>query len=122
MGSEHKTFADFERPAVADDVGPVMHPLKKKMNFDLLISPDSDVWLVMDQPLSEIMKWLEYDPDLDTLCLVSASGRIQDLGMKIPAPMKKYLRAATEVALVYQGDHCVNDMSVIPLVSRDMMN
>ncbi len=122
MGAEPKTFADFEKPAVADDVSPVMQPLKKKMNFDLLISPDSDVWLVMDQPLSEIMKWLEYDPDLDTLCLVSASGRIQDLGMKIPAPMKKYLRAATEITLVYQGDHCVNDMSVIPLVSRDMMN
>ena len=111
-------FPDFA-PQKSDPDSPVYPSLMSQMKVDLAISPDSDVWLVHDKKLPEVLKWVEYDLDLETLVLVSLSGKIQDFGMRVPPTVKKYLRRAKTVCVVFQGEEFVNDMSIVPLVVRD---
>ncbi|QQG36457.1 MAG: hypothetical protein HYS17_01300 [Micavibrio aeruginosavorus] len=91
------------------------------MKVDLAISPESDVWMAHDQPLPEVLKWIEYDLDLETLTLVSVSGKIQDFGMKVPSPMKKYLRKAKHIYAIHQAEDHIKDMSRVPLVVREAL-
>ncbi len=117
---ENFGFSDFVKPAVSrDEDFPVYPPLMTQMKVDLAVSPESDVWMIYEKPLPEIMKWVEYDIELQTLTLVSLSGKVQDFGMKVPAPMKKYMARATQIYAVHQGQNEINDMSVVPLVVRD---
>lgn len=114
-------FPDFKDKKVNPDF-PVYPSLMSQMKVDLAISPESDVWMIYEQPLPEIMKWIEYDVDLETLTLVSLSGKVQDFGMKVPPAMKKYMRRAKQIYAVHQGEENVKDMSVVPLVVRESLN
>lgn len=113
-------FSNFDRKT--DTENPVYPPLMSQMKTELLISPESDVWLLYDRPLPEIMKWVEYDVDLETLTLVSISGKIQDFGMRVPPAMKKYLSRAQHIYAVHQGENHIKDMSLVPLVVRAPLN
>ena len=116
-------FSDFVSTAAAvDPDSPVYPSLMSQMKVDLAISPESDVWLVYEKPLPEIMKWVEYDIDLETLTLVSMSGKIQDFGMKVPTALKKYMARATQIYAIHQGETEIKDMSVVPLLVRDSLN
>ena len=116
-------FSDFSRGATtANPDFPLYPSLMSQMKVDLAVSPKSDVWMVHEHPLPEIMKWVEYDIELATLTLVSISGKIQDFGMKVPPAMKKYLSRATQIYAIHQGETEIKDMSVVPLVVRDPLN
>ncbi len=86
-------FSDFAHQG-ADTASPVYPSLMSQMKAELVVNPESDVWLIYDRPLPEVMKWIEYDLDLETLTLVSISGKIQDFGMRVPPAMKKFLRSS----------------------------
>lgn len=116
-------FDGFEKSKLEINAdSPVYPSLMSMMKVDLVISPESDVWMAHDQPLPEVLKWIEYDLDLQTLTLVCVSGKIQDFGMKVPAPMKKYLRKAAHVYAIHQAEDHIKDMSRVPLVVRDAMH
>lgn len=115
---ENFAFSGFASPKI-DTESPVYPSLMAMMKVDIAISPESDVWIIHSQPLPEALKWIEYDLDLESLTLVSLSGKIQDSGMKVPATIKKFLRQAKEVCVVHQGDEFVKDMCFVPLVVRD---
>ncbi len=114
-------FSDFTHPA-GDAANPVYPSLMSQMKAELVVNPESDVWLIYDRPLPEVMKWIEYDVDLETLTLVSISGKIQDFGMRVPPAMKKYLRRAKQIYVVHQGEDRIKDMSLVPLLVRDSIN
>lgn len=121
-----KDLENFDFPGFAhqkmDAESPVYPSLMAMMKVDIAISPESDVWIIHNQPLPEPLKWIEYDLDLESLTLVSLSGKIQDSGMKVPASIKKFLRRAKEVSVVYQGDEYVKDMCIVPLLVREGWN
>lgn len=114
-------FDEFGQVKVDAD-SPVYPSLMSMMKVDLVISPESDVWMAHDKPLPEVLKWIEYDLDLENLILVSVSGKIQDFGMKVPPAMKKYLRKATHIFAIYQAEDHIKDMSRVPLVVRDALH
>jgi hypothetical protein len=114
-------FSDFAHQG-ADTASPVYPSLMSQMKAELVVNPESDVWLIYDRPLPEVMKWIEYDLDLETLTLVSISGKIQDFGMRVPPAMKKFLRRAKLIYAVHQGEDHIKDMSLVPLLVRDSIN
>lgn len=113
---------DFSFPAFSsrtvDPESPVYPSLMSMMKADLVINPDSDVWLIHDRPLPELMKWIEYDIELETLILVAVSGKIQGFGQKVAPAMKKYLRKAKQVYLIRSEAGVIHDMGVLPLIVR----
>lgn len=114
-------FDEFGQVKI-DDESPVYPSLMSMMKVDLVISPESDVWMAHDQPLPEVLKWIEYDLDLESLTLVALSGKIQDFGMKVPPAMKKYLRKATHIYAIHQAEDHIKDMSRVPLLVRDALH
>lgn len=118
---EDFNFPDFQSSKPAAD-SPVYPPLMTQMKVDLVLNPDSDVWMIYERPLPEVMKWIEYDIEMESLILVSLSGKIQSFGMKVPAAMKKYLCRAKRVYAVRQDEGGIQDMSIVPLVVRAALN
>lgn len=118
---EDFSFPDFNNRKPDTD-SPVYPSLMSQMKVDLVLNPQSDVWLIYERPLPEVMKWIEYDIEMESLILVSLSGKIQSFGMKVPPAMKKYLRLAKQVYAVRQDDNGIQDMSIVPLVVRAGLN
>ncbi len=114
---EDFSFPDFQSRKPDTD-SPVYPSLMSQMKVDLVLNPESDVWMIYERPLPEVMKWIEYDIEMESLILVSLSGKIQGFGMKVPPAMKKYLRKAKQVYAVRQDDNGIQDMSIVPLVVR----
>jgi hypothetical protein len=111
-------FTDFKR-AIPDPDSPVYPSLMSMMKADLVLNPESDIWLIHDQPLPEVVKWIEYDIELETLILVSVSGKIQGFGQKIPPAMKKYMGKGRMIHLIYFDMDLIQDMSIVPLIVRE---
>lgn len=106
-----------EEPVTSD--GPVLQPLARQMNVDLVLNPDSKVWLLHDQRFTDIVLWAEYDVDSATLTLVLRDGKIQELGMKIHPPMRKYLREARQLYTMRLENQKIVDTYILPLLVRE---
>jgi len=111
------TFQNAEGLGLSD--APVLTPLAQKMAVDLVINPDSKVWLLHDQRFQDIVMWAEYDVDSASLILVMRDGKMQDLGMKIHAPMRKYLRAARQLYTMRVDNGKIADTYILPLLVRE---
>lgn len=115
-------FDPFNVPAFAGgSVGdsPVLAPLAQVMKVDLVINPESKVWLLHDQRFQDYVMWAEYDVDAASLTLVLRDGRMQELGMKIHAPLRKYLRAARQLYTVRVENAKIADSYILPLLVRE---
>lgn len=110
--------ASFVEDGGADDI-PVFKPLAATMNVDLVMNPDSKVWILHDKPFPDILMWVEYDIDVASLTLVYRNGKIQELGMKIHAPMRKYLRSARQLFTMRLEGEQIVDTYVRPLLVRE---
>ncbi|GEM_PF-1072029 len=108
----------FVDDVVADEI-PVFRPLAATMNVDLVMNPDSKVWILHDKPFPDILMWVEYDIDAATLTLVYRNGKIQDLGIKIHAPMRKYLRSARQLFTMRLEGEQIVDTYIRPLLVRE---
>jgi hypothetical protein len=108
----------FSDGAATEEI-PVFRPLASMMKVDLVMNPDSKVWILHDKPFPDILMWAEYDIDSASLTLVYRNGKIQELGLKIHAPMRKYLRSARQLfTMRLEGDQIV-DTYVRPLLVRE---
>jgi hypothetical protein len=108
----------FSEGAAAEEI-PVFRPLTTMMKVDLVMNPDSKVWILHDKPFPDILMWAEYDIDSASLTLVYRNGKTQELGLKIHAPMRKYLRSARQLfTMRLEGDQIV-DTYVRPLLVRE---
>lgn len=112
------TFAEdgFGQPVIHLPIHP---SLASWMKVDLVINPDSKVWLLHDKRFPDIVMWAEYDVDSASLTLVMRDGKTQDLGMKIHPPMRKYLRAARQLFTVLLKDEKIADTYILPLLVRE---
>jgi hypothetical protein len=110
--------SSFVADATADEI-PVFRPLAATMNVDLVMNPDSKVWILHDKPFPDVLMWVEYDIDAATLTLVYRNGKIQELGMKIHAPMRKYLRSARQLFTMRLEGEQIADTYVRPLLVRE---
>jgi len=72
-----------------------------------------------DQPLPDILKWVEFDADLETVTLVTEGGKLQDLGIKIPSDMSYYIENAMELTTMLVKDGKVADFAIVPMLTRN---
>lgn len=101
---------------------PIHRPMTARVNVDLLVNKDSEVWLLHDAPFPGIVQWAEYDVDMDSLCFVTEDGKTQDLGLRIQPAMRKYLRQGQKIDAVLIKDKKIHDFTRIPLLVRETMN
>lgn len=110
--------SSFVEDSAVDEI-PVFRPLAATMNVDLVMNPDSKVWILHDKPFPDILMWVEYDIDAATLTLVYRNGKVQELGIKIHAPMRKYLRSARQLFTMRLEGEQIADTYVRPLLVRE---
>lgn len=110
--------SSFVEDSTVDEI-PVFRPLAATMNVDLVMNPDSKVWILHDKPFPDILMWVEYDIDAATLTLVYRNGKVQELGIKIHAPMRKYLRSARQLFTMRLEGEQIADTYVRPLLVRE---
>lgn len=108
-----------EKTGAASGSSPVLTPLAKQMKVDLVVSPESRIWLLHDRYFDELIAWAEYDIDMATLCLVTHDGRMQPLGMKIHQPLRKYMQNGRQLYTMLVKDKKIVDSYILPLLVRD---
>ena len=96
----------------------VLPSLRTTMEVSLVLSPESDVWLLHGKPLPGILKWVEYDADLRNLILVMIDGRVQGTGFPVPDDMRAYMMKAEEIYVIQVDTEGIKDMYIVPLASR----
>lgn len=109
-----------QMPGLAES--PVLPSLCSTMNVDLVVNPNSSVWLIHDRPFPLGLIWAEYDADTASLYLVARDGKIIDLGMKIFPDTRKYLRHARQLFTMRMKDGDVDDSYILPLLVRETRN
>lgn len=97
---------------------PFLKPLDQTMNVDFLFNSKGDVWIFHDRPLPDILKWVEYDADMESVTLITASGRMQDIGGKIPADLGRKMAGASEITVTYMNKGQVEDFAIVPMLVR----
>jgi hypothetical protein len=118
-GEDIDVFARQAPPPV--DV-PLHEPMTKRMNIDLIVNKNSQVWLAHDMPFPGILQWAEYDVDMATVTFVTTDGRMQDTGLKVQPVMRRYLRQATVIDAVLVQEGKIHDFFRVPLIVRESMD
>jgi len=94
-------------------------PLASQMKVDFLFNEDGHVWLLHEKPLADTLKWVEYDGDMESVTLVMADDKIQDLGLRLPRAMGMKINAK-EITAMQMEDGKVADFCVVPILLRNL--
>ncbi len=103
------------REPVRDDAFP---PMATQMKVDMLFNKGGGVWIFHDRPLPDILKWIECDAEAGTVTMVMASGKVQELGMKLQGSQGAYLSAACEARVMLAANGQVTDLAIVPVITR----
>jgi len=109
-------FMNQERPDIPIDEYPVLMPLSREMHVDLVIGRNGKVSLVHNRPLTYVLKWIEFDPDLRALTLISDKGKLQGAGLKIPKEFIPQLLKTRDMAVMRAVGDQVEDMYIVPVI------
>ncbi len=90
------------------------------MKVDFLFNRTGGAWLLHDKPLPDTLKWIEYDSEKEMVVLVTRSGRLEGLGLRIPIEKKIYLERAMEVTALLMHDGFVTDFTIVPMVTTNV--
>ena len=109
----------FEKPPEATDAYPVWPAATTKMQIDVTVNEESQVWILHDQPFPDLLEWVEFEVKTGIMTFVTKEGKLQDLGLTIHAPMKEYVAHARQAFLVMMRHNEVRDMGLVPLIVRN---
>jgi hypothetical protein len=99
---------------------PVLPGLRKLMDVDLAVNADGRVYIFYDGVIAEDTEYVLYSIDDSSLHLVSLNGRIQDIGMTVHKPMRKYMRGADNIYVIEVKEGSVGNIINIPMVIHDI--
>lgn len=102
-----------------DDM-PVLPGLRKFMDVDLAVNADGRVYIFYDGKIAEDTEYVLYSIDDASLHLVSTKGRIQDIGMTVHKPMRKYMRGADNIYIIEMKDGAVGTIINIPMIIHEI--
>jgi hypothetical protein len=111
-------FTMNELPSVEEM--PVLPGMRKLMDVDLAVNADGRVYLFYDGKISEDTEYVLYSIDDSSLHLVSKNGRIQDIGMTVHKPMRKYMRGADNIYIFEMKDGAVANITNIPMIIHEI--
>ena len=97
----------------------VLSSLASTMSVDLIVNERGNLWVLHDKQLPAIINWVEFDAEMDSLTLVSQTGQLIDLGMKIPKMFQRIILQTKYIYIVYMADKAVKDIYILPVLVRD---
>jgi hypothetical protein len=96
-------------------------PLATQMKVDFLVNDRGRIAVLHDRRLAAVPQWVEYDEDAGQLLIVYDDGRIQELGMIIPAAAREPILSAGEAAIVQIEPNVRHPMLTVPVIVRQAM-
>ena len=99
---------------------PVLPGMRKLMDVDLAVNADGRVYIFYDGKISEDTEYVLYSIDDSSLHLVSGNGRIQDIGMTVHKPMRKYMRGADNIYIIEMKDGVIGSIINIPMIIHEI--
>lgn len=111
-----------DAPYIKPVTGLVLQPLAQFCHCELVVSEAGAAMVLYTKTLPEGIHWAEYDVDLSLLTFVTWSGSIMELGMKVHAPFRKYLKQSEEIMMVQLSEDKKDLVVAYPadLVTRDV--
>lgn len=97
---------------------PVLPSMAKTMDLEFVVNENGDVLVLHDKVLPDMISWVEYDMDFDSLTFVTINGKIFGLGYKVHEPFRPYLSKGTEINIVWMDKGAIADIAQVPLVVR----
>ena len=74
--------------------------LTQEMRSCIITNSQGDIVIMHEKGTQSDVQWVEYDVSVNTLSIIHAEGRLQDLGIKIDKAMQENLLHAREVVLI----------------------
>jgi hypothetical protein len=100
---------------------PVLPHLKKSMDVDLAVNANGRVSLFYDGKIAEDTEYALYSIDDSSLTLVSKNGRIQEIGMTVHKPMRKYMRSGDSIYVIEMiGGKTPGKIINIPMIIHEI--
>lgn len=116
---EPKKLSMDHLPSV--DELPVIPPLRKSMDVDLAVNAEGRVYIFYDGKIAEDTEYAVYSIDDSSLTLVSKTGRVQDIGMTVHKPMRKYMRKGESIYVIEMIDGKTPGKIInIPMIIHDI--
>lgn len=116
---EPQNFSLDHLPSVEDL--PVLPHLRKSMDVDLAVNAEGRVYLFYDGKIAEDTEYALYSIDDSSLTLISKTGRVQDIGMTVHKPMRKYMRSGDSIYVIEMiGGKTPGKIINIPMIIHDI--
>lgn len=99
---------------------PTLPDIRKTADLDLAVNAEGRVYVFFEGSPPEPVEYVIYSIDDSTLTFISNSGRLQDIGMTVHSPMRKYMRNAKEIHLISFKDNIPTEVSTVPMVVHNI--
>lgn len=96
--------------------------LTSLMNVNIMVNESSKVWVLHDEPLPDLLKWVEYDCSSGCVSLVTDDGVLLGLGLELPQDIKQRLEKARDVYVVRMRDEYIDDFYHLPLLVQEIVH
>ncbi len=105
-----------ETPLPPVEEAPTLPDITESVKLDLAISENGQVYIFHEKNIPEQVNWAEYDHIAQRIDLITVSGRIQGLGLKINEALQEQICAATRIFVIYMIAGKTEQIIEIPLV------
>ncbi len=96
---------------------PILKPLSEKMKVDLLLGHDGQVTILHSGRLPYLLKWVEFDPDNQSISFVSEAGHMQPLGVAISQNFEKAIEGMHDIAVVMKSVAAIESFRIVPFIN-----
>jgi hypothetical protein len=79
---------------------PVLPNMTSWCKVDFVVNEKGDAMVVFDQPMPELVDWVEFDADVHMVTFVTYTGKIFSLGAPLSRPFRDGLRKGLDVQLI----------------------
>tara|TARA_B100001989_G_C24535243_1_gene463938 strand:+ start:717 stop:1055 length:339 start_codon:yes stop_codon:yes gene_type:complete len=97
---------------------PVLDNLGKISKMTLAVSETGQVYIFHEKPFPEPINWVEFDPEIAQMHLVSQNGRLQDLGIKVEPELNEQIKSCQKIYVVRIENGKEQEIFEMPLLIR----
>ena len=95
---------------------PVLPNMTSWCKVDFVVNEKGDALVVFDQPMPELVDWVEFDADVHMVTFVTYTGKIFSLGAPLSRPFRDGLRKGLDVLLIQVEPDLKNQGGMLPVM------
>lgn len=95
---------------------PVLPNMTSWCKVDFVVNENGAAMVVFDQPMPELVDWVEFDADVHMVTFVTYTGKIFSLGAPLSRPFRDGLRKGLDVQLIQVADDGKGAGGVMPVM------